>query len=337
MTGPERDAPIFVVGHQRSGTTLLQALLGAHSRIAAPPEGYFFFRITDHAEHFGALADDATLKRVLHEALHPPLDVFAGAGFDEARLLERLERGPRTYRALVETILSDFAGRMGKPRWSEKSAGQPIDAFFGLFGDAQVIHIVRDPREVVASSLRVPAGAADAAAIARGWRAFTLGAIRRGAEIGPAQYLQVRYEDLTRDPAAVMRVVCAFLGEDYEPGMVEDPSRRRGTVADVASPWQERALGAVTPAREGAWRERLSRRDQARVNGVVGPLLPALGYERLTAAEKAAALPFAIADVARGRRERAGAPPAPEERYRMARAFLEDQARRSLLTMRDHR
>ena len=34
--------PIFVVGHARSGTTLLATLLGRHPHLAATPETHFF-------------------------------------------------------------------------------------------------------------------------------------------------------------------------------------------------------------------------------------------------------------------------------------------------------
>lgn len=44
------DAPLFVIGFQRSGTTLLQALLGAHPRIAAPPEIYYVARVAEHQD-----------------------------------------------------------------------------------------------------------------------------------------------------------------------------------------------------------------------------------------------------------------------------------------------
>ena len=38
------DAPIFVVGVARSGTTLLSAMLSAHSRLDCGPESRFFAR-----------------------------------------------------------------------------------------------------------------------------------------------------------------------------------------------------------------------------------------------------------------------------------------------------
>jgi hypothetical protein len=271
--------PIFVVGYQRSGTTLLQALLGAHPRIASPPETHFIFRVAHLADYFGDLADDTALRRALHEALDAPVGLLQDCGFDEDGLYERLRAGPRSYRRILEVMLDDFAARHGKERWSEKTPTQSARSVFHLFPDAQVIHIVRDPRDVVASSVETPWTHESAYDVARAWCRFTLDNIRAGLETGPASFLQVRYEDLTRDPEAVLRVVCAYLGETFAPEMLDDPGRRSATIAAGAAPWQSRVLEPVVPARTGRWRESLSRRERSQVAAVVAPLLPSLGHQ----------------------------------------------------------
>ena len=328
---PAGAAPIFVIGFQRSGTTLLQALLGAHPHVAAPPEVYFLTRVAEHADYFGDLNDDANLAAALHEALNPTLDLLAGCGFDEERLLARARSGPRTYAALLDTMLSDFAERQGKRRWAEKSAGQPLGPVLDLFPDAKAIHIVRDPRAVVASSLRTAWTTPDAAEVARGWRAFVLQTIARGAACGPSQYLQIRYEDLARDPEAVLRLVCQFLGEAYDPAMVDDPSRRRATVAEVAAGWQGRALAPVTASTADEWKRKLTRADQVRVHAVVASTLLPLGYRSPGWPTSLASAPLAAGETVRRLRSRLARPPtrlSPEERYRLKRRYLEAQAGR---------
>lgn len=272
------NAPIFVVGFQRSGTTLTQALLGAHSRIASPPEVHFVFRIARFAQRYGDLGDDENLRRVIRDALNPPADLFSDCGFDEDEIFRRLGGGERTMRTVLDAIMSDFAQRHGKARWSEKSPGQSVAQVESLFPEAQMIHVVRDPRDVIASSLATPWTLSSAHALAHRWRRFTLDNIRRGLRAGPARFLQVRYEDLTRDPEAVLRVVFAFLGERYEPEILSDADRRRPTIAKAAAPWQHRALDSITPATAGGWRSRMSRRDRLIVQSVFHRELAMLGY-----------------------------------------------------------
>lgn len=273
--GNER--PIFVIGFQRSGTTLIQSLLGAHPRIAAPPEVHFWLRIRALADYWGNLADDANLRRVIHVLLNPPVPLYEEYGFDEQRLFTRVAGGERTYAAVLEAMLTDFAERQGKPRWSEKSPGQTAWQVLELFPDAQLVHIVRDPRDVVASSVATPWTRDPAAAIARQWRVFNLAAVRAGSAIGPAGYLRIRYEDLTRDPVAVLRPVMAFLGEDFEPAVVSDPTLRRPTVARRAAPWQQRVLDDIEPARPR--RDELGPIDRRRVAAAVADVLQWWGYD----------------------------------------------------------
>src|SRR5215218_8096124 len=240
------ERPIFVVGYQRSGTTLLQSLLGAHERIAAPPELHFILRVAYFQDYFGDLAEDGNLRRALHEALNPPVDLLAECGFSEEELFERARSGPRTYAGLFAAIMDDFAERAGKGRWAEKTPSQRPDDIYNLFPDALVVHILRDPREVVASNVEWAVERRNAAAIARDLRRFTLESIERGRRAGPGHYLQLRHEDLTRDPEATLRQICTFVGEDYDAGML-DPKRRGQALMPGAS-WQAQAAQAIVPA-----------------------------------------------------------------------------------------
>ncbi len=231
------DRPIFDVGAQRSGTTLLQAMLGTHPRIAAPPEMHFISRIVALGDFLGDLNDDANLRRVLHDALNPTVPLLVGCGFDEAMLFERACARPRTFAAVLDLVMSDFAERHGgKARWSEKTPNQSIGAVRFLFPEAQVVHIVRDPRDVIASARETPWEDRHVVRLAETWRHFTLGNIAAGRVAGPSRFFQLRYEDLTGDPEAAMRLVCAFLGEGFVPEMIEAPARRSFTIAQAAAP-----------------------------------------------------------------------------------------------------
>jgi hypothetical protein len=272
------DLPIFVIGFQRSGTTLLQSLLGAHPRIAAPPETHYIARVAHLADYFGDLEDDRNLRRALHEALNPPVPLLAECGFDEDVLYARAAARPRTYASLLDTLMGDFAERHGKARWCEKTPTQPASWVFALFPDAQVVHIVRDPRDVVASSLEVPWTGLGTRRIAAAWRRFTLDNVRVGLEVGPSRFLQIRYEDLARDFEATLSLVCAFLGEGLTAEMLTNPERRLPTIASAASPWHGTVVEQRPAPTPGGYRKRLRADRRARVAATMGGLIPALGY-----------------------------------------------------------
>jgi sulfotransferase family protein len=331
MSERTAERPIFVVGYQRSGTTLLQSLLGAHRRIAAPPETHFIFRIADLADFYGDLAEDTNLRRALHDTLSPPVPLFADCGFDEDQLFQQARSRERTYAALLDTVMSDFAARHGKQRWCEKTPTQPADAVFRLFPMAQVVHIVRDPRDVIASSLETPWTRSNAVSLARAWSSFTATNIRSGFEAGPASFIQVRYEDLTRDPPAVLRQVCTFLGEEFDPGMISEPERRRPTIAKAAAPWQARAMGPIAPAAEGSWRKRLNANQRALIGAILQKELLAFGYSKASRRQVFAGrmilalrIPRALGDSVRLRRLR-GTGADPHARYTAVQRFMKEQ------------
>src|SRR6185436_14178577 len=75
-----------------------------------------------------------------------------------AVLEERLLRDATSYQALLRCILEQYAESQGKVRYGEKT---PHHAFIAKtlgewFPGAAIIHLVRDPRDVVASLQRMP-------------------------------------------------------------------------------------------------------------------------------------------------------------------------------------
>jgi hypothetical protein len=326
-----RPRPIFVIGFQRSGTTLLQALLGAHPRIAAPPETYFLLRIANLADHYGDLADDRNLRRALHDTIASPL--LADCGFDEERLFAAARAGERTYAGLFEVVMRDFTARHGKARWCDKTPGQRARQVLRLFPDAQLVHIVRDPRDVVASSLETPWTRGSAWTLARAWRAFTRDALAAAERAGAGRYLRVRYEDLTRDPEDELRRICRFLGEAFDPAMLRDPARRRPTIAAAAEPWQRRALEEIRPSPSGSWRERLPWRQAAEVAAVTWREIALFGYDPPGRLALAVGRALAVAHAGevlaglRARRRLRRLARDPAARYREVQRHLAEQRR----------
>src|SRR5436190_2728102 len=324
--------PTFVAGSARSGTTLLQSALGAHARIAAPPEIYFATRIWSLSDYYGDLRDDVALERAVRATLDFAL--LESLRVDTAAVLAEALAGPRTYGSLLDTVMRHIADRRGKARWSDKTPWQAPAIAWELAPEAQVIHIVRDPRDVIASSVEAPWIEERPLDLARAWTRFNRRSARDGAAAGPARYHRVRYEDLVNDPETVLRLVCAFLQEDFDPAML-DPAERgaSGTVVGAAAPWQERVATPIGPSRVGRHAEVLSRRDRWLIAPMLDRELGALGYDsprrRAIAAGwllRPTQLPNDVrraADYLRLRRRMA-----PEQRHAETMKLLDDGLRR---------
>ena len=152
-------------------------------------------------------------------------------------------------------MFSAYAAQFGKRRWGDKRPSyiQRLDTIVRLFPDAQVIHIIRDGHDCVSSLERMPWWRGGSMKAIWTWRNAVIAGERARVRLGPGAYVEVRYEDLVRDPAPQLRRLCDFLDEPFDETMLE-PHR----VAEVAVPqrklWHTRTHEPVNERAVRRWR-----------------------------------------------------------------------------------
>src|SRR5215472_17733908 len=100
---PDRGAPFFVVGAQRSGTTMLRLMLNNHPRLAIPVESGFIPVFFSRLAEYGNLAEPSNTARLLKDiSLHPKV-VKGGLVPDVYAVLSQ---SVATYGELVDAIFS---------------------------------------------------------------------------------------------------------------------------------------------------------------------------------------------------------------------------------------
>jgi hypothetical protein len=104
-------------------------------------------------------------------------------------------------------------------------------------------------------------------------------------KLPPDVWLDVRYEELAANPEPVLRCVTDFLGEEYEPSVLEF---HRGEIAQRRARTKDhRPLGQpVSTDYIGIYRCYLSEHGQAIFSSVAGDGLRALGYENIAEPER---------------------------------------------------
>ena len=287
-------APIFVVGHPRSGTTLLRLMLDAHPRIVIPPEGHLVSLLRRAERKYGKLSEPSNFEQLLERVLHKQRMAEWELDIDDAR--RRCMEGEHSARGVFASLMSVWTDRTGKPRWGEKTPGtyRFLPEVSQWFPDCQVVHIVRDGRDVAVSCLTPPFSdqydKGNVYEVAVRWR----DSVRRGRHaaglLGPKRYFELRYEDLTADPEAMLRRLCDFLHEDFVPAML-DASRRdpRTKVSRGEQSFHGRLTGKVDQARVERWRQDASEDFVLGFEGLAGAELERLGY-RLSGFKAPAAL-----------------------------------------------
>jgi hypothetical protein len=138
--------------------------------------------------------------------------------------------------------------------------------------DVRVIHLVRDPRGVTASKIRRGVRITPREA-ARQWVRLHTRLQNLPYTLSPGNYLRVRYEDVCRDPASLLKKLYAFCGADPEAGTTD---YRAAPHHIVGNPMRLEKLSVIKL--DERWRELLSQEQQQEVWQVAGRLGSLYGY-----------------------------------------------------------
>ena len=275
--------PIFIVGSERSGTTLLRLMLTSHPSVAVPPEGDFLTRI--RADKPQSVAQQqAFIKAFLS------VEKCREWGLSAALLREGIAMmQPRTWPELAAVpywtwLAVNFPNAN---RWGDKNPSHihRLPQLLAMYPTAKFVHIIRDGRDVATSWLGVPFGPTDAATAAVTWSRAVL-AGRQAAGAHPGRFCEVHYEDLVRNPEPALRNLCAFLGEEFSPEMMgyAAANQQRALVPKHRLAWHGNTLRPPDPARIGRWQSELTAEQIAVFEQAAGQVLSMVNYTLSTEA-----------------------------------------------------
>ncbi len=306
MQARKLDPAPFIVGHGRSGTTLLRLMLDAHPALAIPPETQFIPQLIDASKRPGSPAENVISELVNHRR-------FGDFGFTAEEIRENFGKlEPFSITEALRYFYRTYAERQGKPRWGDKSPGYgwTMHRVDRVVPEARFIHLIRDGRDVTLSLLAKHEDAPPPKRQARHWR----GRVKKTRKMGQVvrHYTELRYEDLITDPEPQLRRICDFIRLDFDPAMLRYYERAEERMSEIKrdmDPGTEltsnRRRGVVTAERRvgihkltaepprtdriGVWRTEMKPEDLEVFEREAGPLLAELGYE-LGSAEVAASL-----------------------------------------------
>lgn len=280
------ERPIFVTGSERSGTTLIMAIIGMHSRIAVPEVTWYYPRFRPWLFTYGDLSDDANFRTLSDEmayGLRVPFwnmnvnpATFGGEIFAAAKNFDRSVGG------IFAAMFERYASEVGKPRWGEKT---PYNLFYieqilEDFPNAQFVFIYRDGRDVTAEFMDSSFGPMTVYTNAELWHMGQQAVRPWRNTLADDQWFDIRYEDFVRNPVEQIKALCDFLDEPYEEALLEfhttPIAKKRGQSKDNAP------LGhPISDVYIDRYKRELSLRDQAVVSWVAGDSLRELGYQDL--------------------------------------------------------
>lgn len=281
------DAPIFIVGTERSGSNLLRLVLDAHPRITVPHPPHVMKFFDPLVAGYGDLAEEANRRalvadvvRLVRVHVHP---------WDFAPDEDRLVRESRTLFDVYAGLMEQARAHSGKPRWGCKSTFMiaHVPEILARFPDAKLLWLYRDPRDVAVSSRKSVFSTFHPYNTAKLWTEQQGLGLRWEAELPPERLRRVVYERLVAEPEAEIREICAFLDEAFHPDLLrhfEKPAAKRS--AEFMESWGSTGK-PINEDSVGKWRGQLTEREVALVEHVAGDVMERLGYARVAPAIEA--------------------------------------------------
>lgn len=241
-------SPTFLIGAERSGTTLLRLMVDSHPEITCIENLDYVINAVESNGSFPSLADYAI--RLETET------VYSTSGFS-------LDMDLPDLAAVANDFVAQRMAASGKSTVAVM-AHDGMEAILRIWPDAKFIHIVRDPRGVALSAKAFEWGTAVYFGISR-WVELMKEWDRVTASMAPERIMEIRFEDLVTDHETVLGQICGFLGKSYTDEML--------SYADETD--YERPIAAKATE----WKSLITDREMQEIEARTGEHLAAKGYE----------------------------------------------------------
>jgi len=262
--------PVFVVGMNGSGTTMLLDCLGRHPALYAfPKETRLIPYLMARQDSYGDLAVDANFRALWEDVRN--LAVFREVnGHVPVPLPDDWASHPRSLAAILDAVFCHYANQHGKRRWCEKTPQhvQHLLALAELFPAGRFVHVIRDGRDCAVSFHRRWKRQPELTVFR--WKKVVSMGRAQGQRLGTARYLEVRYEDLTNDPERSLRRICEFLGLEFNPAVLHSAQPYLQTSSNGRRGGLQR--------NSGKWRSYFKPRTLERLERIAGATLASCGY-----------------------------------------------------------
>lgn len=278
--------PVFVMGCHRSGTNLLYDTLLSAGGFAVY-RGYLpIYKML--IPRFGTPDTLENRKKIVATWIRSK--GFRRSGLDPVQFAAKVMNECRTGGDFIRITMDEIARQQGVTRWAVYDPDNVVyvPRIKKDIPEALFIHIVRDGRDI-ALSLRkmggfkpVPwdLGRRSLLATALYWEWMVRNGRRNGRSI-PADYIEVRYEDLVCQPRPTLQTLSQFLDHDLNIDRIQNVSLGRLKISN--SSFLDECCHHNPINR---WKNRLSQSEISSLEKLVGGLLEELGYDLSTAEEQ---------------------------------------------------
>ncbi|HZS34488.1 MAG TPA: AMP-binding protein [Methylomirabilota bacterium] len=252
-TRPRNPPAVFVLSPPRSGSTLLRAMLGGHSRLFAPPELYLlpFRTLADRKAWFSGSQRfqlEGNVRAVMElRQLDPDGAASLIAQFEEQRL------SIQDYYGLLQEWLAPRILVDKTPSYAIHA--ETLARAEAHFERPLYVHLLRHPYGMIRSfeeakleqlwyprlvgteeARRAPCPYRSRELAEMVWLILHENIVRFLDGVPEDRRHRLRFEDLVVEPRPAMDRLCAFLGLEFEPAMLQPHDRKPSRMTDGVHP-----------------------------------------------------------------------------------------------------
>lgn len=238
--------PAFILSLPRSGSTLLQRMIAAHSQVVTTAEPWLLLA------PLYALRKDGVFAEYSHatatKAVGDFCDHLPGGRDDYLRAVG--DMAAKLYSELAPARATVFLDKT--PRYC-----MVVDELLDAFPDAHIIVLHRNPLAVLASISETWRGGRWEPYLQKADLYLALERVLAAQSATPERFLTLRYEDLIAEPERTLRAILVYLGLEWEPRVLQGFSEV-SVSGRVGDPTGTVAYDAVSTAPLDKWRTTLA-------------------------------------------------------------------------------
>lgn len=269
------------MGCHRSGTNLLYDMLLSAGGFAIY-RGYLPIYKT-LIPRFGSMSSRENRKKMVEVWLRSK--GFRRTGLDPDKISAAILDKCQTGADFIRTVMDDVARTQGARRWAVYDPDNVLhmERVKADLPNALFVHIIRDGRDIALSLKKMggftplpwdrsPTRSLVATALYWEWM------VRKGRQHGRSlgdDYLEIHFEDLIQNPRETLNRLGTFIDHDLDFDRIRNAGL--GSLSETNSSFREES-GTEKIKPIGRWKERLSPKDVAAIEGTVGSCLEENGY-----------------------------------------------------------
>ena len=238
--------PFFLIGSERSGSTMLRLMLDHHPQLACNLESDFLVSQLDEQGRFPQMSGFHAFLRQDRVFRHSHFEIDETLGYHE--------------------LLNDFLEQKRR-RDRKAQVGATVHHNFHrlplLWPEARFVYLLRDGRDVASSAVGM-GWAGNAYCGADLWLEAEARWHRMREGLASENYIEVRFENLVGEPIRTLTAICRFLGVPFSEEMLAYP--------------EHSTYGAPDPRLASQWRSRMTTTMRRDVEARIGDQLSRRGY-----------------------------------------------------------